>query len=139
MDMVASNPSVQGFANEERFFEIIERFRAGGNAPEWLEVCRRATRHEDSLGVDGFAEIVNVAGALISVPFQIKSSPEGITRLYQAYKVHWMDNLRCFIVSPEMPDRVIWRDFLQEMGHIRRHNEVFRRIEDYLLTAQSRN
>lgn len=129
---MAVSPSSQGFVNEDRFFEILDKYRAMGEFPAWMDFYRRADAFEDSQGVDGFAEIVNVAGVCISIPFQIKSSPEGIIRLYQKHKVHWVDNLRSFIVSPEKPDETIWREFLQEMAAIRRHNEVFHRVERYL-------
>lgn len=124
-----TDPRLQGIINETRFFTIIEDVIAEGRAPEWFYSIRRATRYEDMAGVDGFAKIYSIRSSeCLIVPFQIKSSYEGVIDQLQKDRVFWLDSLRFFIINPHVSDDWVARIFFKELENIRKKNERFCRL-----------
>lgn len=132
MGMYLNDLFLQGFVNEDRFFDTVEQAIFAGLASDWLYSVRRATRAEDSLGIDGFAYIRNTRGEICRVPFQVKSSHHGIYRHYQDYQIFWMDRLPYFVINPDVRGSIIIQKFFDELRGIRLRNEVFRRVENHL-------
>lgn len=127
------DPLLQGFINEDRFFRLIQEVVAADQTPNWFCSLRRASALEDSLGVDGFAYVLNARNKLCRIPFQVKSSDQGIYRHYLDYQIFWMDRLPYFVINPLMADALILQKFFDGLRSIRLRNEVFRRVEGYLL------
>jgi hypothetical protein len=134
--IVSDDPSIQGHINEARFFEIAKAMLCSRERPDWLVDVRRATYQEDLTGIDGFAMIEFPDGSLRDVPFQVKSSHEYIESHMARYKVFWMDKLRYFFANPKQSDERIQKEFLYELGMIRRNNERFDRALEYLKTGE---
>ena len=128
------DPHLQGIINERRFFTIIENVIAEGRAPQWFYSIRRATREEDIAGIDGFAKLRSIRNPeeYLVVPFQIKSSYEGVLYQLQKDRVFWLDSLRFFIINPRSTDEKIARIFFKELEDIRKSNEHFYRLDEYV-------
>jgi hypothetical protein len=129
MDMVTS-PRRQGVLNEERFFEVINSAIADGCVPLWMKSCRRASKQEDLAGVDGFVTIASNKSDedLYDVPFQVKSSKDGVIEQLKKDPIFWKEDLRFFIVHPAMEDSFILEGFIKEIRRVRMHNHRFRHI-----------
>ncbi len=99
---------VRGGTNELRFFQAIQA--PSWNKPSWYRSVRRATKDEDSRGIDAIAQT-----DIGSIEIQIKSSFSGLA---EHQKRHGNDQV-IIVVSDHLGICEIQRRFAREVSRKR--------------------
>ncbi len=108
----------EGFKREDRLLRVITEDKA--LKPWWLRTIKRSKPFIDRKGIDGFVKVSldEASDVPFSMPFQAKSSVEGLKRYFQYYP-HLRGIVTGIVIQDSEPDDALVSDFVAKLSVIR--------------------